>query len=561
MFRKIYFFFSRRPEILLGLIFGYCLFMLGIQTPYLIFSPDVTIYSSTIIRAMHYEFFIEPFSGTYSIVPAFYGTIFGIINSILHLNIVRLLWGIEIFCFLGFFLLYLGVAYVISEDRRIAVLMTLASGLVLYHPTGRYFLLPGLYNFGILFFLVALLFFIQYLVSEQKKYLIFFCFFSGFAIATWWYFIVFPVVLVLTTVFLSQYRITRIKHLLYGALGFIPPGLFIAWHLYTIRNVLSLYVGVKINSSLSFFDMAGTNLFALLTRDNRPISQIQDLIPDAIYLFNTLIGNFIYYFLVIPSSLLFLLFPIVYLFYKKFQLTWLDDKKRMVFLILMISGYILILLSFFIDPSDTARVARNQFVGYILLSFCCFVVLFSRAYPYRKILRSVLICCSIIILIYISSHGTDLIIKKDTGFFLTSNYYNETQVYSGLDTPIIELLENLSNRDNSRIFLSDIDIMILAPQVPLRSFHAHRNGLYDNQDPITARDLDQKYDILAHMKENWYDVIREENITYMIFTTNMRNYDMVSFYSSYGTVVISNQKWVVIDMSKKSDEDIQLIKK
>ncbi len=559
MIQKIIHLFTRFPELLCSLVFGFCIIMLGIQTPFCINSPDVTLYSSTIIRGMHHELFSDPFSGSYSILPSFFGAFFGLINSFLQFNIVRLLWCIELFCFIAFFILYFCIAFVISDNRRVAALITLSSGLVLYNPTGRFFLLPGFFNFGILFVLASLLFSLYYVKNYDKRYLIPVFFFSGLAIATWWYFFLVPVVIVLSMFLISQSRKRFVNHLLFGITGLIPPGLFIAWHLLTIRNVLPLYIGGKAQSTLLFLDSIWVNFGTLMTRGSKPMSYTFELIPNAFYLFNTFLSDFIVYCIVIPTNLIFLLLPICYCIYHARYLHSPIDRNKPIIIFLMLSGYLLILFSFFLDPTDSARVERNQFVGYIFLSLCCFFIIFSQKYRYKRLIRSLFICCSIVILVYTSFHGTDLIIQKD-GYSLSFNQYNETQVYSELDAPVIQLLETLPNRDNSRIFVSNEDIKILAPQVPLRSFYEHRGGLYTSQDPVTAANLGKKYEIISQIKNDWPEVLREENIQYMLFTTNMKNYELVKYYSTQGTVIISNSRWIVIDMEKKSDDTVTIMK-
>lgn len=512
--------------ILLLTLLAMATILLLTKPPFLFYSPDISYHSSKILRAMHGEYFLDPFSGTQTIYHPLFHVVFGSLNRVLQFNAFEMMQLIGLVNFLGLFLGFFLLAKVVLKDNKLAYVGTLSLALIFYAPTGRYILLQNPSNFSLIFLLPSLACLYSYAENRKVRQLALGSILGGIAVNIWWYNIL-PLgafALGLAFYFIRSKQFS--KEILLAPVLFMIPFLFTIWHLYSIQDVLPDY-GEKaepiramdlnfMRAWLDTFFLKGNQQFA---------SKLTPLSLNSLH----------FYLLIMPFNLALLAGSAI----SYFKVRAKGNGNTTLARVLFISAVLLILLSIPIFLfCKGAHVRRVQFIAYILLLIFAYkmYVVFMPRNLVRWILPVVATMSAIALLVTVSH----------TAKPFTSQIPQETR-------EVVNFIESIPSHEDTRMFALGGSLRRLTPFVEFRSFVGPRHGTYYSQDPVSSERLYNQYSSIKEKRQDWYDALIASETRYLIFriSADESESELANFYRDEGEVVLANSEWTIIEIPAK----------
>ena len=213
-----------------------------LQPPFAFYSPDVSYHTARIVRSGEGDWFRDPFAGTLAIYPGLFHALWGGVQRVTGVDTIQIAKAAGVLNVVATSLAFFFLALQVLRDRTRAALATMALGLVLMAPTGRYVLLLNPVNFTLAPLFVACALFWRFLESGRLRDWTVGLALASFCVNVNWY----QVLCVAGVLAPLAVRLGRAKRLtarvvLAGALAFAIPCLWTALHFWSIRSVLPAY--------------------------------------------------------------------------------------------------------------------------------------------------------------------------------------------------------------------------------------------------------------------------------------------------------------------------------
>jgi hypothetical protein len=500
-----------------------CAVALLLQPPFAFYSPDVSYHAARIVRSGEGDWFRDPFAGTLAIYPGLFHALWGGVGRVLRLDTIQIAKAAGVLNVVATSLAFFLLALQVLRDRTRAALATLALGLVLLAPTGRYVLLLNPVNATLAPLFVACALFWRFVASGRRRDAL-----AGLALAAfcvnlnWYQVLCVAGVLVPLAVHLWRRGRMDARLLLLGTLAFALPCAWTALHFWSIRAVLPAYRTV------------GTDLI--------PWSLEPSVVRDCVVTYVThwnlkflpqaarsTAATVLWYAVILPATALLLALPALALSRPRWRTAiperaWLALQAALgVFL-----GSLVMTLT-----HDLGRVAWIQFVSFAFLVLFAAEALAAALPPRRATLASAALAAGgAACLAYTVLHAPG---EADDPF-------------SGSTRAVVDFIAAQPGHHDTFVFTTEQSTRRLAPFVSFRTFVNHRSGLYASQDPVSAGEMFAAYQsILAHDAHARASLDRYD-VRFLAFRHRDVPTDAqaAAAYAGETEVALRNREWVVL---------------
>lgn len=503
-----------------------------LQPPFAFYSPDVSYHTARIVRSGEGDWFRDPFAGTHAIYPGLFHALWGGVQRVLGIDTIRIAKVGGVLNVVATSLAFFFLALAVLRDRTRAALATLALGLVLMAPTGRYVLLLNPVNFTLapLFVSFALLW--RFLEAGRLRDWTTALALAAFCVNVNWYQVL-CVAGVLAPIAVRLWRAKRLtaRVLLWGTLAFAVPCLWTALHFWTIRSVLPAYRTV------------GTDLIPWSVE----LAVLRDCVVTYVTHWNLKFlpqaarstpATVLWYAVILPATAILLALPAIALARPRTRAAipdhaWLALQAALgVFL-----GSLLMTLT-----HDLGRVAWIQFVSFafvVLFAVEALAVLLSARFA--TIATSALGAAGAACLAYTVLH----------------NPGEPDDTLSGSTRAVVDFIAAQPGHHDMFIFTSEQSTRRLAPFVSFRTFVNHRSGLYASQDPVSAAEMFAAYQsILAHDASAAASLERY-GVRFLAFRHRdvPSDAERAAAYAGEAQAPLKNREWIVLSSSRVSPDD------
>ena len=496
---------------------------LFLQPPFAFYSPDVSYHTARIVRSGEGDWFRDPFAGTLAIYPGLFHALWGGVQRVTGVDTIAIakIGGVlnVVATSLAFFFLALQVL----RDRTRAALATLALGLVLMAPTGRYVLLLNPVNSTLAPLFVAFALLWRFLDSGRLRDWTVGLALAAFCVNVNWYQVLCVAgVLAPLSVPLRRARRLTARIVLAGGLAFAVPCLWTALHFWSIRSVLPAYrtVGTELIPWSIEPSVVRDCLVTYVTHWNLKFLPQAARSPAATGL---------WYAVILPATAALLALPAVALARPRVRAAipdraWLALQAALgVFL-----GSLVMTLT-----HDLGRVAWIQFVSFAFLVVFAVEAL-SAALPGRRgaLAAAVLSAGGVACLAYTVLHSPG----------------EADDPLSGSTRAAVDFLAAQPGHHDLFVFTTEQSTRRLAPFVSFRTFVNHRSGLYASQDPVSAAEMFAAYQsILAHDASAAASLDRYD-VRFLAFRHRDVPGDaqLAAAYAGETEVALRNREWIVL---------------
>jgi hypothetical protein len=494
-----------------------------LQPPFAFYSPDVSYHTARIVRSGEGDWFRDPFAGTLAIYPGLFHALWGGVQRATGADTIQIARMGGILNVVATSLAFFYLALQVLGDRTRAALATLALGLVLMAPTGRYVLLLNPVNFTLAPLFVSFALFWRFLDAGRLRDWIVGLALASFCVNVNWY----QVLCVSGLLAPLAWRLFRAGRLIprvlaWGALAFAIPCVWTALHFWTIRSVLPAYRTV------------GTDLIPWSVE----LSVLRDCVVTYVTHWNLKFlpqaarstpATVLWSAVILPFTAVLLALPAIALARPRVRAAiadrgWLALQAALgVFL-----GSLVMTLT-----HDLGRVAWIQFTSF------AFVVIFSvealgalLSARGATIASSVLAAGGVACLAYTVLHSPG----------------EPDDPLSGSTRAVVDFIAAQPGHHDTFVFTTEQGTRRLAPFVSFRTFVNHRSGLYASQDPVSAAEMFAAYQsILAHDANATASLARYD-VRFLAFRHRdvPRDAELAALYAPDMTVALRNREWVVL---------------
>ena len=493
-----------------------------LQPPFAFYSPDVSYHTARIVRSGEGDWFRDPFAGTLAIYPGLFHALWGTVQRVTGVDTIQIakIGGVlnVVATSLAFFFLALQVL----RDRTRAALATLALGLVLMAPTGRYVLLLNPVNFTLapLFTAFALLF--RFLESGRTRDWIVGLALAAFCVNVNWYQVL-CVAGVLAPLAFRLWRAHRLsaRIVLSGALAFAVPCLWTALHFWTIRPVLPAYrtVGTDLIPWSVEWSVLRDGVVTYVTHWNLKFLPMAARSTPA---------TVIWYAVILPFTALLLALPVVALSREPIRRAipgraWLALQAALgVFAGALVMGL----------THDLGRVAWIQFVSFV------FVVLFAVEF-FAAALSARLATAA--------SSALAVAGSACLGYTVLHSPGEPPLAVSGSTRAVIDLIASQPGHHDMFVFTTEHSTRRLAPFVSFRTFVNHRSGLYASQDPVSAKEMFDAYQSILAKDANATASLERYGVRFLAFRHRdvLADAELCARFAVDGDVALKNREWLL----------------
>jgi hypothetical protein len=494
-----------------------------LQPPFAFYSPDVSYHTARIVRSGEGDWFRDPFAGTLAIYPGLFHALWGGVQRVTSIDTIQIAKIGSVLNVVATSLAFFFLALQVLRDRTRAALATLALGLVLMAPTGRYVLLLNPVNFTLAPLFASFALFWRFLDSGRLRDWLIALALAGFCVDVNWYQVL-CVAGVLAPLCLRLWRTGRLsaRVVVSGTLAFAVPCLWTALHFWTIRSVLPAYrtVGTDLIPWSIELSVVRDCVVTYVTHWNLKFLPQAARSPAATGLF---------YAVILPATAVLLALPPVALARPRVRAAigdgaWLALQAALgVFL-----GSLVMTLT-----HDLGRVAWIQFVSFAFLLVFAGEALFA-ALPARAaaVAAAVLSAGGIACLAYTVLHAPG----------------EADETLSGSTRAVVDFIAAQPGHHDTFVFTTEQGTRRLAPFVSFRTFVNHRSGLYASQDPVSAAEMFAAYQsILAHDTSAAASLER-----YGVRFLALRHRDVpgdaqvAAAYAGEAEVALRNREWILL---------------
>ena len=218
--------------------------LLSIQLPFLYYSDDIVFHAAKVMDARHGDFYTDPVTGFATAYPPLYHIILGTAARLFDMDSFQTSRTVQVVQFLGLFLSAFFLFGRALPRREQAALGALVLVLLMYAPTGRYWLLANPFNFSVMFVLAGITLLLNWYQSRRLAAGVIGVAILGIGIDIWWW-NVFPAAGVAAGMLAALARERRLRQAV-PALGLIGAVLVVVlaynlWPLYQVRDILPNY--------------------------------------------------------------------------------------------------------------------------------------------------------------------------------------------------------------------------------------------------------------------------------------------------------------------------------
>jgi hypothetical protein len=508
--------------VLLGVVLVASAVALALQPPFAFYSADVSYHTARILRAGEGDWFRDPFAGTLTIYPSLFHVLWGGVQratGVDTIQIARVGSALNVVATLpAFFFL----ALQLSRDRTRAALATLALGVVLLAPTGRYVLLLNPVNFTLAPLLAGFALLARFLESGRLRDWTLGLALCAFSANVNWYQVL-CVAGFLAPLAWRLFRAGRLtgRAVVLGTIAFVLPCLWTALHFWTIRPVLPAYrtFGTDVGWSVEWSVLRDCVVTYLTHWNLKFLPQAARSTPATV----------LWYAVILPATAVLLALPAFALARPRLRAAipdraWLALQAALgVFL-----GSLAMTLT-----HDLARVAWIQFVSF------AFVVIFA--------IEALAVALSARMAIAASSALAVAGVACLAYTVLHSPGEPEVTV-SGSTRAVIDFIASQPGHHDMFVFTTEQSTRRLAPFVSFRTFVNHRHGFYVSQDPVSSKEMLAAYQsILAHDANAAASLER-----YGVRFLALRHRDVpgdaqvAAAYAGETEVALRNREWVLL---------------
>ena len=474
--------------------------LLGVQLPFLYYSDDIVYHAAKVMAAADGDFYTDPVTGFRSLYPPLYHMLVGSAAHLFGLSSFATSRAVQIVQFLGLFLSALLLFSRTLRTREQATLGGLILILLMYAPTGRYWLLGNPFNFSIMFVLAGAALAVDWYRSNRLWRGAFGAVLAGVGVNIWWWncFPLFGVALGLIVMF-------ALRHELRSRLGGLAViggvmAIVLAWNLwpvYRVLDVLPNYSGHM--SETSFAAEHGTPAAlwtwatGFLLKGNQQFFKY--LYPEALSSENALIvvyglaASVYFYLIVVPFNLALL------------AGSWRESVSRLTAggrdrlpVLLLAAGSTLLLSLATLYQTNSSVTRRVQFYCFVFLVPAFVVFLYDRwRLDRRPRLQWMLVILCAGAFVYNAVYRFELT--------LTDPVSPET-------AEVAEFIRSVPNHADTRFFVTERDNHLLLRTARYRSFLLRGNPTYFRQDKPQADSIEQAYrEIVAtgEKTERWLE--------------------------------------------------------
>lgn len=494
-----------------------------LQPPFAFYSPDVSYHTARIVRSGEGDLFRDPFAGTLAIYPSLFHALWGGVQRATGLDTIAIarLGGVlnVVATFLAFFFLALQVL----RDRARAALATLALGLVLMAPTGRYLLLLNPVNSTLapLFASCALIW--RFLDGGRTRDWLAGLALAGFCVNVNWYQVlcVAGVLAALARPLRRAGRLTAFAALA-GAAAFALPCLWTALHFWTIRPVLPAYrtVGTDLIPWSVEWSVLRDCVVTYVTHWNLKF------LPQAA---RSTPATVLWYAVILPATAVLVALPVLALARPRVG-ERIPGRARLALhgAIGVFAGSLLMTLT-----HDLGRVAWIQFTSFALLVLFAVEALAALLAPRAATLAAAVMAAGgAACLAYTVLHSPG----------------EADDPLSGSTRAVVDFLAAQPGHHDTFVFTTEQSTRRLAPFVSFRTFVNHRSGLYASQDPVSAAEMFAAYQsILAH-DAHAATALGRYDVRFLAFRHRdvPRDAELAAAYAGETEVALRNREWVVL---------------
>jgi hypothetical protein len=496
---------------------------LALQPPFAFYSPDVSYHTARVVRSGEGDWFRDPFAGTLAIYPGLFHALWGGAQRVLGLDTIAIAKAGGVLNVVATSLAFFFLGIQVLRDRTRAALATLALGLVLIAPTGRYILLLNPVNFTLAPLFVAFALCWRFLETGRLRDGMVSLALAAFCVNVNWYQVL-CVAGVLVPIALRLGRAGRLapRVVLWGAVAFAVPFLWTALHFWTIRTVLPAYrtVGTDLIPWSLEWSVLRDCVVTYVTHWNlKFLPQAARSVPATV----------LWYAVILPATAVLLALPAIALARPRLRAAipdraWLALQAALgVFL-----GSLVMTLT-----HDLGRVAWIQFVSF------AFVVLFAvEALAAALSARTATLASSVLAAGGIACLGYTVL--HDPG--------GRDEILSGSTRAVVDFIASQPGHHDTFVFTTEQATRRLAPFVSFRTFVNHRSGLYASQDPVSAAEMFAAYQsILAH-DVNARASLDRYDVRFLAFRHRdvPRDAELAAAWAGETEVVLRNREWLVV---------------
>lgn len=489
---------------------------LATHAPFAVTSPDVAFHLAKTLRASEGDFFTDPFSGTSSIYPSLFHTVFGLLQRVLGWNALEIARLISLANLLGLLASAYLLARVVLRDGERAALTALAVSLVFYAPTGRHVLSESPGNFATPLLVTGAALVLRALDGGHRALNVLGCALLGAAVNVVWYDAVAAAAVLLAALPALPGRPPARHRSLEGAVGFLLPFAFTVWHFYSIRAVLPDYaghVGAQVGATGG---LVPEFLTVLLDRSNFRFAPLLE---------RSLTARLHYYGLALPAGVA--LLAAAALGYRRLR------REGGLLPRLVVVAALTVALSLVLAVTrDVPRLAKVQFFAYVILLPVGVALLYRSPGLRGRFIQAAVATGALLSFAYTLRH-------TDRPF---------TAEVPGTTRAVLAYLESLPGHQHIRVFVTEAHLRHLAMFVTFRSFVGHSSGRYYSQDPVSSARLLDAYQTILERRSGWRDAMQSTSVRLLIFdhTDPGLEGDAARFYLSQGHPVLANPEWWVI---------------
>jgi hypothetical protein len=494
-----------------------------LQPPFAFYSPDVSYHTARIVRSGEGDWFRDPFAGTLAIYPGLFHALWGGVQRATGVDTIQIARIGGVLNVVATSLAFYFLALQITRDRTRAALATLALGLVLMAPTGRYVLLlnPVNLTLGPLFVGFALL--VRFLESARLRDWTLGLALGAFCVNVNWYQVL-CVTGLLAPLTWRLFRAGRLspRVLAWGTLAFAIPCLWTALHFWTIRSVLPAYrtVGTDLIPWSVEWSVLRDCVVTYVTHWNLKF------LPQAA---RSTPATVLWYAVILPGTAVLLALPAIAIARPRIRASipdraWLALQAGLgVFL-----GSLAMTLT-----HDLGRVAWIQFTSFAFVAVFAVEALAVVLSPRPALLASsVLAAGGVACLAYTVLHSPG----------------EPADPLSGSTRAVVDFIASQPGHHDTFIFTTEQSTRRLAPFVSFHTFVNHRSGLYASQDPVSAAEMFSAYlSILAH-DANASASLQRYGVRFLAFRHRdvPRDAELAALYAPETEVALRNREWVVL---------------
>ncbi len=525
--------------------------LLSVQLPFLYYSDDIVFHAAKIMAARDGDFFTDPVTGFKTIYPPFYHMIAGGMAGLFDLSSFQTSRLIQVFQVLGLFLagFFFFGRFLRSRDQTATAGLLLI--LLLYAPTGRYWLLANPFTFSFPLVLTGMALLIDWRRRGALGRGLAGALLCGIGISIWWWNMI-PVIgmaaglLVLPRAQSGRSR-QRTEALLIGGVLAVALAANL-WPLWSVREILPDYRGFSRHAGYvaqhdllrSLGEWAGGFLLKGNAQFFKYLYPEAWSSPNRLVVIYGLFASVYYYLLVLPINGL-LLVTSVREGLRRARAGLRDESFAM--LVAASVTFLLSLATLFQTNSSITR--RVQFYCYLFLVPAFLIFWWDRLHLDRNAIRrwSLAVVC-----------GGAMLYSVVYRFDLTL-----TDPISPATAEVAAFVKALPGHADRRIFVTQYDNHRLLRTARYRSFLLRGNPTYFQQDKVRADSIETAYTRIIEGGPAAEDQLREFGTEFAIVgktsagispVMNQEGSDparehVTAYFRRYAEPVLENAEWVV----------------